>query len=90
MSKSIHLTVDLGVGDVVDYLYQDNPRKIWESLSDEDKWECFDYIWDHQDDSEYDMGFYDGDLCAMVEEWWGLNKSTESRSPRKLLRRTRS
>ena len=69
MSKSIYLTVDLGINDIEDYLYQDRSKKIWDSLSDEDKWECFDYIWEHQDDSEYEMGLYDGDLCSLLEEW---------------------
>ena len=88
MSKQIHLTVDLGIGDVEDYLYRSQAKNCWKNLSDDEKWECFDYIWDHQDDTEYEMGFYDGDLCTLVEEWWMENKyQEESRQPRKLPRK---
>lgn len=88
MSKAIHLTVDLNIDDVEDYLYQDRVRRLWDNLSLEDKWDCFDYIWDHQDDTEFEMGFYDGDLCAMVEEWCNNNRVSESRRriPRRIQR----
>ena len=88
MSKRIRLTVDLGVDDVIDHLYRPEAKACWESFSDREKWECFDFIWDHQDDYEFEEGFYDGDLCDMVIEWRNQNPvKEESKHPRKLPRK---